>query len=114
MALQAVRALWGAALLLLPRALLKRTGDRSSGVVVATRILGARHLVEVLILGRRGTEPRWPVVVDVAHCSTMVAVAAGSRRLRSDALASAAVAALLAGWAEMERRVGDGSTRSRP
>jgi hypothetical protein len=74
--------------------------------VVATRILGARHLVEVVILSRRQTEPRWPVLVDVAHCSSMIAVAACSRRLRSDALTSAAVAAVLAGWAELERLSG--------
>lgn len=103
MLLQAVRGLWGGALLVSPRALLERAGNPSHGVVLATRILGARHLVEVVMLSRSRTEPRWPVLVDAAHCSSMIAVAACSRRLRSDALTSAAVAATLAAWAEFER-----------
>jgi hypothetical protein len=103
MLLQTVRAVWGAALVVSPRALLHRAGDPSGAVVLATRILGARHLVEVALLSRRQTEPRWPALVDAAHCSSMIAVAACSRRLRFDALASAGVAAMLAAWAEFER-----------
>jgi hypothetical protein len=106
MLLQLTRALWGAALLLAPRALLRRVGQPSSGVVQVTRVLGARHLIEALILSReRGrTPPRWTVAVDAVHSASMVALAACSRRLRSDALASAAIAALLATWAEVERQ----------
>lgn len=104
MLLQLVRALWGGALLAVPRQLLDRMGPPSKGVVVATRLLGARHLIEVIILSRSRSQPRWPVIVDAVHGASMIVVAARSHRLRGDALASAAVAGLLAVWAEGERR----------
>ncbi len=106
MLLQLVRALWGGVLLLAPRPLLRRTGPASNGIVLVTRILGARHLAEVAILGARRRErpPRWPVIVDAVHGASMVAVAIASPRLRRDALASASVAGALAGWSELERR----------
>lgn len=106
MLLQLVRALWGVLLLLAPRSLLDRVGNSSRAVAHVTRILGARHLAEVVILSRRRgrVPPRWPVLVDVAHGATMVAVAICSRRFRRDALASAGAAGLLAGWTEVERR----------
>lgn len=108
MALQFVRALWGGTLLLAARVLLARCGLASSGAVGVARLLGARHLVEVLILSRRpgGAPPRWSVIVDGAHAASMVGVGAVSPRLRCGALASAGTAALLAGWTEAERRRG--------
>lgn len=105
MPLQFVRALWGGVLLLAPRAVLSRGGP-SSGVTRVTRVLGARHVIEALILSRRHRHapPRWAVIVDTAHCASMLLAAACSRRLRRDALASAAAAGLLGGWTEIERR----------
>ncbi len=107
MLLQLVRALWGGTLLIAPRPLLRRTGPSSRGIVQVTRILGARHLAEVAILAaarRRRRPPRWPVIVDLAHGASMVAIASACPRLRRDALASATVAGALAGWSELERR----------
>jgi hypothetical protein len=112
MLLQSVRALWGAVLLLRPGAVLGLVGRPPRGVVRVARLLGARHLIEALILSRlRGrTPPRWPMLVDVAHGTSMAVTAAYSRRFRRDALASAAVAGLLASWGEIDRR----QTRNRP
>lgn len=106
MLLSLIRGLWGAALLLAPRAVLDRLGPPSSEVVNVTRVLGARHLIEALILIRRhrSVPPRWPVIVDIAHGASMIATAACSRRLRRDALASAAIAVVLATSTEVERR----------
>jgi len=108
MLLQSVRALWGGVLLLAPRTLLQRTREPPRGAVLLTRLLGARYALEALILGRRHRQPlpRWPVIVDVVHGASMLVVARASRRLRRDALGSAAVAGLLAGWTEIERRRG--------
>lgn len=108
MPLALIRGLWGAVLLIAPRALLDRLGEPSNGVVHVTRALGARHLIEALILSarQRPVPPRWPVIVDVAHAASMIATAACSRRLRRDALASAAIAGVLAGWSELERARG--------
>jgi hypothetical protein len=106
MVLQFVRALWGGLLLLAPQTLLDRGARPSTGVTRVTRMLGARHVLEALILSQRhrATPPRWAVIVDGVHGASMVAVAICSPRLRRDALASAAVAGLLGGWTEIERR----------
>jgi len=105
MPLEVVRGVWGALLLLAPRPLLERLGSPTRGIVRATRILGARHLVEVALLSRRHRRvpPRWPVLVDIAHAASMLSTAACSRRLRRDALLSAAAATVLASWGELER-----------
>jgi len=105
MLLQLARVLWGGGLLLAPRRLLEQ-GAPSRGVSYATRALGARHLVEALILSRdRGQRPpRWPAVVDLIHGASMVALAIWRPRLRRDALVSAAAAGVLGGWAALERR----------
>jgi hypothetical protein len=107
MSVQVVRALWGGALLLAPRPLLARLGLPSSRVLDVTRILGARHLAEVLILSRhpRRVPPRWPVLLDGLHAASMLAVAALSPQLRRDAMVSASAAALLASWTEAERHL---------
>jgi hypothetical protein len=105
--LRLVRLLWGGTLLLAPRRVLARVERPSSrGVLRATRILGARQVAEVLVLARRreANPPLWPLLVDLIHALTMIALAKRSRRLRRDALASASAALLLAGWGELERR----------
>lgn len=106
MPLALIRGLWGAVLLIAPRPVLDALGPPSNGVVQITRVLGARHLIEALILVRRRSRipPRWPVIVDAAHGASMIATAACSRRLRRDALASAAIAGVLGGWTEIERQ----------
>jgi hypothetical protein len=110
MGLQSARAIWGGALLLFPYRALRLGGDRSPEVAQATRLLGARHLVEaaILVRRRRGAPPRWPIAVDLVHAGSMIAVAAFSARLRRDALISATAAGLLAGWTQLETR-GDGT-----
>ena len=105
--LRLVRALWGGTVLLAPRRVLARVErPASSGVLLATRILGARQVAEVLVLAwRRDADPaRWPILVDLIHALTMIAVAKRSHRLRRDALTSAAAALALASWGELERR----------
>ncbi len=105
MLLRTVRAVWGAILLLAPRALLERIGRPSPGVIRAARLLGARQLAVVVILSRRSRQapPRWPGIVDVVHGASMLALAASSRRVRREAIASAGAAGLLASWTEIER-----------
>jgi hypothetical protein len=94
------------ALMLAPRLLLRRLGRPSPGVVAVTRILGARHVAEVVILAHRGyrSPPRWALIVDAVHAASMLALATRSRRLRREALTSATAAAVLAGLTEIERR----------
>jgi hypothetical protein len=106
MALQMARALWGGALLLAPRRVLRPGEPRSSVEEGATRILGARQLAEVAILARRGRSapPRWTIAVDVVHAASMLALAACSRRYRRDALISLTAAVFLTTWGEVERR----------
>jgi hypothetical protein len=95
-----LRTAWGAALLLAPRQVLALSGgDRSQPVVLAARLLGARHLLEGLILSseHRRTPPCWMVSLDLVHAASMVALAAYRPRLRRDALLSASGAAALVG-----------------
>ncbi len=90
-----VRAAWGALLLADPGLPLRLGGGIDSpGVRTAERILGARHLVEALILSRDGkARPRRIVAgIDVLHALSMLILAAQSPRLRRDALLSAASA----------------------
>jgi hypothetical protein len=86
MLLQLARLLWGAVLLLAPRRSLEAGGAPSRGVVYATRGLGARHLVEALILtrDRRRRPPRWPVIIDLTHGASMVVLAICRPRVRRD------------------------------
>lgn len=79
----------------MPRQLLALCGgDRSRAVVVAARALGARHVLEALVMAREHEQspPRWMIAVDATHAASMLALAASSPRLRRDALASAATA----------------------
>jgi hypothetical protein len=68
-------------------------GEDRHAVRVATRILGARHLVEALLLSRdQGQARRMVAGIDAAHALSMVILATLSPRLRRDALLSAASA----------------------
>jgi hypothetical protein len=104
-----VRGAWGTLLLAFPRALLALGGgDRSPPVVIAVRVLGARHLTESLLMAARHEErpPNWMIEVDAVHAASMLVLAARSPRLRRDALASAGTAVLLIGLSFGERRGG--------
>jgi hypothetical protein len=83
------RAVWGSLLLI-------SGGDdhRSRSVSIGARVLGARQLVEAVILTaeRSDPPPRWPIVVDGLHALSMVALASISPRLRRDATKSALAA----------------------
>ncbi len=101
-----VRAAWGALLLAAPRSLLALChGDRSRPVVVAVRILGARHVAESVVMTAEHdrSPPPWMVAVDAAHAGSMLLLAAASPRLRRAALASAASASVLLGLSFRER-----------
>jgi hypothetical protein len=69
-------------------------GKDSRGVRVATRILGARHLVEAVVLSRASDDRPRDVIasIDAAHAVSMLTLAAVDAKLRRDALLSAASA----------------------
>jgi hypothetical protein len=99
-AASAVRAGYGAALLLAPERLLKlgtRPPIPASAVAVA-RVLGARHLLQsaVTVAAPTGRIVDVGAAVDALHGGSQVGLAAVSPRWRSVALADAAFAALLA------------------
>ena len=101
-----LRILWGGLLVLFPRQLLALCrGDRSRPVVVSARLLGARHLLEGVVLTseRRRTPPGWMIAVDLVHALSMLALAAVRPRLRRDALLSAGGAFFLGGLSLRER-----------
>lgn len=69
------------------------------GTVVLMRVLGARHVVQALLLTGAGTTTqggktwhRCGALVDLAHAATMVALACGDRRWRRPAGIDAALA----------------------
>lgn len=104
------RAAYGAALLLGPARLLSlvsRPADDATGRVVA-RVLGARHVLQALLTGRRSGPPLLAAgsVVDGLHAATMLVVAARHGRHRVAALADGAVAAVLCGVGAQEARSG--------
>lgn len=101
-----LRMAWGVALVLGPRQVLALGGgDRSRPVVLAARLLGARHVLEGLVLRseQRRTPPAWIVSADVLHATSMVALAVARPRLRRDALLSAGGALVLVGLSLRER-----------
>jgi hypothetical protein len=60
------------------------------------RLLGARHLLETLVLSRdQGRARRLVAGIDAAHALSMLVLAIASPRLRRDALLSAASASAL-------------------
>ncbi len=76
----------------------------SRGVREAVRLLGARHVVEALILGQADSARflRWIMAVDALHGTSMLILAAVNPRLRRDALLSAASATGLVAMALTE------------
>jgi hypothetical protein len=101
-----VRLAWGALLLAAPGAVLALCGgDRSRPLVVAVRILGARHVIEGVVMGAEHERrpPQWMIGIDVVHAASMLVLATLSHRLRRDALASAASASALIGLSLRER-----------
>jgi hypothetical protein len=90
-----VRAAWGGLLVIDPNLPLALGGGLDSrGVRAAVRILGARHVVEAVVLGgAQASRARRRIrAIDAIHALSMVALAAVSPRLRRDALLSAASA----------------------
>lgn len=99
--LELIRGLLGLCQLIMPRLLYRAaTGTAPSpGTTVVVRILGARHVVQSLLLARSGTTAaggktwhRCGALVDLAHAATMVAVACGDKRWRMAAGIDAALA----------------------
>src|SRR3954465_11082604 len=97
--LRIARSAWGLVLAVLPGVVLRPPGARrnDSRVRIATRLLGARELVEAALLRRR--RRGWVALgaaVDATHALSMIVLAVLDRRHRRIALASAAVASILA------------------
>lgn len=97
--LELARVLVGLCQLLLPRQLYRAALGTSPppGAVAVMRILGARHVVQGLLLARAGrTWHRCGALVDLAHAGTMVAVACSDRRWRKPAGVDAVLASSFA------------------
>lgn len=110
-ALTLARAGYGVALVCLPGALIKLTGDPQTGqppgasqarpggrACAVARVLGVRHLVQAGVTAwAQGVEPGNPLplavgaVVDVLHASTMAGMAVFDRGARRVALADSGV-----------------------
>ena len=98
--IELARAAWGAALLVVPRAVLGRVhhltiDDRS---LLVARILGARHLTQAALsgVGPSSDVLALGVWVDCAHATTAVALSAVDRSRARGALTDAGIAAV---WA---------------
>ncbi len=99
--LEPVRAGYGLCQLAFPDffagLVLRRRLDGRAAVVV--RVLGARHLLQALVVGlapRSRTIHRCGAVVDVLHSASMVVLATADARRRTAALSDAVVAGLFA------------------
>lgn len=92
------RAAWGALLLTAPGVLLSAAGDRDVGPGPRrlVRLLGARHLAEVIVSQTVPATRKWAGVADALHAATAVAVAVRSRRWRRAAIVDALVATTFA------------------
>jgi hypothetical protein len=101
-ALSALRTVYGAGLLLAPSTALQRVArarvDRTA--LAAARILGARHLVQAVVLGRNPARAALlaGAGIDISHAASMAAVARWSRERSHHRLAAgnARAAALFA------------------
>lgn len=91
-----VRAILGTWLLIAPNSVLRGRADRPARVFA--RVLGARHVVEVLVIGRR-RGAAWAIAggaVDSLHAATMLVLAATVPSHRRLALVNTATAGALA------------------
>jgi hypothetical protein len=100
-ALAAVRACYGAALLLAPGPLIRIcTGCRAdSRVRLTARVLGARHLVQAALTAGAGPAAGGlaaSAAVDLMHAASMAGLAAASHSLRRTALTDAMLETALA------------------
>ena len=98
--IEAVRAVWGAALMIGPRTILERVhGVRADSRSIAiARILGARHLTQAALSGIRPTPAvlALGIWVDTVHAGTALTLAAADHARARAGITDAAVAA---GWA---------------
>jgi hypothetical protein len=92
------RAAWGALLLTAPGVLLSAVAARDVGPGPRrlVRLLGARHLAEVIVGVTFPTARRWTGVADALHAATAIVLAIRSRRWRRAAIADAFVATAFA------------------
>jgi hypothetical protein len=95
-AFSAIRAAVGGARIAFPNTVLPGIADRpldtpARGVI---RVLGARQVLQALLTGRSANAAvLWlGVEADLAHATSMIVLAALSRRYRRDALSDAAIA----------------------
>ncbi len=104
-ALEFVRLSLGLSQLICPRPLHRAAigTPPSPHTVLVMRFLGARNVVQALLLVHAGTEVqdrktwhRCGAMVDLAHAASMVAVASADRRWRRAAAIDAAVASFFA------------------
>ncbi|MBX7450370.1 hypothetical protein GR927_20480 [Mycolicibacterium sp. 3033] len=109
--IELVRAGWGAALLAAPEGMLKTVaGDDEPDrwAIHVTRVLGARHLTQSILSGRRPTRDvlAMGVWVDGVHAATALILALVDRRRARLGVTDAAVAAAWggAGWRDLGRR----------
>ncbi len=101
-----IRGAWGAVLFLDPGLPLRAGGGLDTrGLRQVTRLLGARHLIETVVLARaHDARPgRWIARIDALHALSMLALAALSPRLRRDALLSATSASALVALSAAEQ-----------
>jgi len=91
------RGAWGVLLLSAPRTLIGPLGGDGRARVGA-RVLGARQLLELVLIVRRGrpSARRLGSAVDWIHAATMLTLAVTHRRDRRTTMASAVVATLFA------------------
>jgi hypothetical protein len=98
--LSAARLLLGTLYLFAPERSSEALGAccQSRGARAAVRLLGARHLLQAAVSGRRPARGTLGAgaAVDAAHALSMLAIAFVSPRSRRPALSSAAVAGTLA------------------
>lgn len=98
--IEAVRAVWGAALMIGPRTVLERVhGVRAdSRSIAVARVLGARHLAQAALSGIAPTPAvlALGVWVDTVHAGTALTFAAADHARARAGITDAAVAA---GWA---------------
>ena len=97
--LTVVRVAWGAVLLAAPRMVMALIGQRPAGVRsrLVARLLGARDLVQAVVLARHQSRPTVAgIAVDALHSSTMLGLAIRRPEYRRGALFSALIAACFA------------------